>query len=95
MTPIFPTMMVRILPPRIRAQGQSFTSVAIALGSIFAIPIAGFGENGNYRPAFAVLSVVLGMAAPVIWSAHRFLDADIAKTDAALLATVADPPGGG
>lgn len=88
-TPIFPSLMVRILPPQIRAQGQSFTSIAIAFGALFAIPIAGIGESGNYRTAFVVLSAMLALAVPILYSSARFIAGDIAAADAALLSSLA------
>ncbi|MGH2386323.1 MAG: MFS transporter [Candidatus Limnocylindria bacterium] len=90
-TPVLATVMVRVLPPQVRAQGQSFGTVAIAFGALLAIPIAGIGETGDYRLAFVVLAVALVAVVPVIYSARRFLNDDIAAADAALLAALGDP----
>lgn len=89
-SPALSTIMGRVLPARIRAQGHSFTLVAIAFGALLAIPIAGIGERGDYRTAFVILFGALALAVPIVYSARRFLDDDIAAADAALLAGVVD-----
>jgi MFS family permease len=85
--PIFPSLIVRILPAYIRSQGQSFSSLAIAVGGLFGIPIVGFGEHGGYRPAFVVLAALIAASCPVLHSVHKLVDRDVRHADESLLTT--------
>jgi nucleoside-diphosphate-sugar epimerase/MFS family permease len=83
-TPALPTLMMRVLPPHIRSQAQSFCSLAIAVGALFAIPVTGLGDALGYRPAFLVLAGILLVSAPILHSAAKAVPGDIAALDRAM-----------
>lgn len=82
--PTFPALLMRILPPHIRAQGQAFTTIAIAVGALAAIPIAALGERDGYRVAMLIIALVMIVSVPVVNSARRFVSEDVQSADASL-----------
>ena len=90
--PLFATIIVKVLPPNIRAQGQSFGSLALAGGGIFAIPVVGVAGDHGYRPAFLLLGVVMAIGGATIYGAHRSVVEDVERVKRMLAEQAATDP---
>jgi MFS family permease len=82
--PTMPMMLVSIAPPHIRAQGQSFTLLAIGAGALLALPLAAVGERFGYRYALSAVAVVVFGALPMLLAARRSIAADTANARASV-----------
>lgn len=80
--PTLPVLIVRVAPPQIRGQAHSFTMVAVAVGALFAVPVTGLADDRGYRLAFVVLGAIIVLAAVVVWTAHRLIEADANRMEA-------------
>jgi len=77
--PTMSTLLVSVIPPPIRAQGQSFTLLAIGGGALAALPLAALGEAQGYRVALVVVSAITALSVPVLAAARRTIVADAAR----------------
>jgi MFS family permease len=82
--PTMPTMLVRIVPPQIRAQGQSFTLLAIGAGALLALPLAAVGEGHGYRLALSLVALAVAASVPMLLTARRSIAADAARATATI-----------
>jgi MFS family permease len=77
--PTMSTLLVAVVPPPIRAQGQSFTLLAIGGGALLALPLAALGDAQGYRAALVAVSVITALSVPVLGAARRSIVADAAR----------------
>ncbi|HVE93966.1 MAG TPA: MFS transporter [Acidimicrobiales bacterium] len=82
--PMYFPLVGLVAPPRVRSQAFGYAILFLGGGGLVSVFVASLGESRGYRPAIAILSVLLVIGGFIAMSASSFVRRDIAQAAATL-----------